>query len=218
MEIDNVKPTDELYQKIISLVEYLAECIITHDLEMILLSWIRFRIDKSSSPVMRLREIFEVMLHNDMVIEISNQHLILFKDAPGNTHIPLAVLSEETKTCLKMMLSQPLVFFDDVEIVAIQYSTYSKFKYMSTFKKTSLWNKFITHYIETLLSPSINKIYLKNRGIEILVCFITAEVAHANEDYIKKASHIGSEWREKNNRYILNLELLYNELNKKLFE
>lgn len=217
MEIDTpLKPTDELYQKIVKLVEYLAECIINNDLKVIILSWMRFRIERSSTPTVRLREIFQIILHNEMSLDISNDHLILFKDAPDHTHIPLGVLSQNTQACLKQILTNSLLFYDSVDITAIQYAKYSKFKYISTFRNTNLWNNFISLYIELLLSPGIDKKYLNGRAMEMLVGFITVEISYAYTDYIKKATGNGSDWREKNIKYVLNLELLYNELTGKL--
>lgn len=225
-EID-VKKDDELYEKMVGLVKGLALSLINNDVDVILLSWLRFRLEQSDSPIRRLKELFQIIMHYDMTFEISSSNLVLFKDAPVITHIPLSELSIETKNYIRAMLSKPSLFFDYMDGIAIQYGTFSQFIFMSTFLNSGIWNRFTASYIAMITSDKINLKYLNGTAHELLISFVEDEIAYSYEKYMKeiygnlsisKANNESNyqNWLAKHKKYLLNLEIIYGDLLSKI--
>lgn len=226
LEIDDeiqVQQEDEVYKTMVSLVRGLAFSLINNDVDVILLAWLRFRLEQSDSPTKRLKELFQIIMHYDMTFEISSSNLILFKDTPIITHIELVELSAETKGYIKAMLSRPTLFFDYTDGMAIQHSTFSQFRFIGTFLNTGIWNRFTASYITLITSDEINVRYLGGTAHELLLSFVEDEIAYSYEKYIKEVYSNASisktfnesnyqNWITKHKKYLLNLEIIYNDL------
>lgn len=199
-----------------NVVKYIAECIIKHDLDVIIMAWLRFRIERSTTPVERLGELFRVIMRNELVLEIHTGDLILFENCPETTKIPLGALSSTTKNALIPMLKFPQEFYEDIDGIAIQYISLKRFKYNNILHNTQLWNEITTHYIKFMLRYDINMRYLKGRGVEIVLIFVTDEIAYHYDTFTAFAKYARKEWVAKKEKYISTIELIYKELNKSL--
>lgn len=215
-----IPEADSRYQKSVNLVKGFAKCIIDNDLSVMVSCWLHFRLEKYSTHVERLKDLFQMMFRKEMILEISCGSMILFKDAPLNTHVPICELSNETKQYLQAMVIHRERFFDKMESmggVGIEYMSFSKFKFNATFRDSELWVSMAKYFIELMLMDDVNRKYLNNRGMEILMCILVDEIAHSYEDYTEKArSNGGNDWRLKNKDYLNNLKLLYNDFSKRL--
>lgn len=209
-------PDDKRYQTFVNMVKGFADCIIENDLDVFIGCWLHFRLETSATPIGRLKELLQLLFRNEMELKIDHGNMILFKDAPLNTYIPVCELSPDSKKYLTAMVQHPFLFFDSVDGMAIQYMTFDKFKFNATFRDSDLWVQMITHFMELMLEDRVNQKYLNGRANEILTCFITEEVAHSQEDFNLKGGSDGRQWRTKNSKYISNLLLLYNKFSKRL--
>lgn len=226
VEIDTeiqVQQKDDLYENMVMIVKGLAFSLMNHDVDVILLTWLRFRLEQSDSPTKRLKELFQIIMHYDMTLEISSSNLILFKDTPIITYIPLHQLSDESKSYIRAMLFHPTLFFDYTDGMAIQYSTFSQFRFIGTFLNTGIWNRFTASYIAMLTSDEINVKYLGGTAHELLFSFIEDEIAYSYEKFVKEIYGNASisktvnesnyqNWIAKHKKYLLNLEIIYNDL------
>lgn len=222
MEMDTArKGSIELYSKAEEVVKSFVECLIKNDLHVIVASWLHFRLEKKVTPVSRLKELFFILFRSEMVLEITHDFIILFKDSAENMHIPLVGLSDESVKYIKGMTSLEFIwsnvtcadlFFQDIYTITIHLKVYRKFRFNSVLKESELWKKIVVTFMDLVLEDNVNCKYFDGRGEEVLLCFVVDEISYSYKDYCANAKGDGSEWRKKNEKYISNLSLLYKEL------
>jgi hypothetical protein len=199
-------------QASITLVNCFADCLIRHDLDIIIKTWMRHRVSETTTPLQRLKEMFRVLMRKEMTLEIDDAHLILFSESPENMHIRLSDLHPITQEVIKAFLIQGYIFFDSVDYVTIQYARFKKFKYISVFKSTPIWIGIAVKFIELIVYSDVNKNYLGNRGAEIVLCFVIDEIAYTYDQYEENHRNAKTEWLLRHKMKSANLQMMLAKL------
>jgi hypothetical protein len=208
--------TKELYDKAALLVKCMLQSIIERDIDKIVMSWFLFRVDKSSTPILRLKEMIKSILSCDIIFDIECQNICIFKNAPYYMIISLSDISVESGIYLKTILSAYSIFFANVETGVPGNTSYYGFRFLSVVRGSSIRNKILMSLIGLLRMDNVRD--KMNYGLDhvILTC-VTEEIMHVYEDYINNKSNIIN-WRKKNFSHLQNLDIIYRELTKEMKE
>jgi len=208
---------DTLYDACIQLVKEFIESICKNDVRNILLSWLRYPIEKKSAEsdegvhIRNLKELVRIIVSCNISLSFETDDFIIFDTKHASMRIKMDYLCTYTKQFIATFLRTPAYFFTSVDQKCLSFYSYGGFRFNEYVKLGPLRRTLIARLFEDILSER----FLEGRGNVIVMSVIQSEIGslyHRVKSEARQTPHVV----EKYSQQAKNLVFLYGILKDRL--
>lgn len=192
------------------LVRYLVDCMIKHDIGNIVQDWIFYAL-KTTTPHSQIKEIVEIILACPFLFHVARDGIIMFDSTSQYRGITTKLLSKDTMAVLDIILEKNEYFFQEIDVVHMEYIVLKKFLFIEVINSSGLREKLVLQLLQQLIRPDVNESYFKGRIIEVLLSFVDQEISKLYDIFVRYSRH-QDDWLPCNMDKIKILDSLHDRL------